>query len=137
MAPACSHDPWLKVYRLPNYLKLSVGQCNIRLVLHICRFQCEYAAVCSTICMVLQHLTQQRCQYVIAESLSAKWNVFCRLQHIVSKNAFIYTYDFTEAWLKGNCSTQGPRRVFESGVAKTFFEPRSGEKYFLGPSRRV
>ena len=30
---------------------------------------------------------------------------------------------------------QGPRRVFESGVAKKCFEPRSGEKYFLGPSR--
>ena len=32
---------------------------------------------------------------------------------------------------------QGPRRVFESGVAKKCFEPRSGEKYFLGPSRGV
>ena len=32
---------------------------------------------------------------------------------------------------------QGPRRVFESGAAKKCFEPRSGEKYFLGPSRRV
>ena len=30
---------------------------------------------------------------------------------------------------------QGPRHVFESGVAIKCFEPRSGEKYFLGPSR--
>ena len=25
---------------------------------------------------------------------------------------------------------QGPRRVFESGVAKKCFQPRSGDKYF-------